>query len=1243
MEHNIVNEWQHKLEQQLDLRKGKKQLELSNRRVGVDKDAYHLIIGLGGTGCRALIETKGYIQLTCKDSEKNVAYLAFDTCKGDLTTYKSSAETGEVTLDSHTEQKFLDPDGVAIMLAPAFIATTMSTHPEIFEWIDTNLVVPGDGKGANHVRQAGRLLLWNNMQTIHDAIHDTIISLVSGSGDVIEFTVYLLTGISGGTGSGTFLDMAYLIRSIMQEIGGKVATSKLYGYFFMPDINNSYQSTDRDEKTTNNRNAYAALQELDYNLGLYSIGERFDILYPNNKRITAGIEPQGLFDMVHIVSALARNGTPLDNASHRANRAIAQNILSFVSNATITFDEATGQRINGFYGNVLTAAAAAIAQNNHAHRHGGYCAIGSASYELPIDDVMMYITNLLFKKLNTLFDDKRTPNSNECTNYKNRLSFTQSGVYTSAVYNVRQLMVPEDCSMKYLKSARPGKDYYWINEGAVVLNSRELWLQPVITNCHQMVENFKTAFDDLMAELFKDPAKGPVYAQRYIAKSGVLLTQIAAERESILKYIGKNPMDYPVGKDDALNVKKAALDALANFQKLSGKTKENADKCNSTGIGFFKECVWFSVAKIIDKYYFKEIIEYVEERNKNLYNFMVNVLDQLCETFDKNGDLLTDDAPQQKTLFTWQPLTIGMLAPHLNRMFDDTWSNDTNNLIGRFVEHLWDTAQIWMADPSRFDPRRFVSEYVDTEFPNIAGESIEDIVTVLLQQDGAAAQTLNASIVNDLMPSLIAAAQPMYHGRPDVPVGSQYTLVSVPESCPAIYTAVSGYCNAAAGLNATVQKSTIRNRIFVQTVLCGIQLTGYQTIKNAEDSYAQQYASQPGVHLYHPTSDKAQEKRDWNDLYTLIPRVYRPDAIALPAPTQALVEREDAQKKRFADQFDANNGYTCKLPLADMNTTNAQLWKVQFKLADVKVVYKDRVLRFLIGAAESVDLEMSLNETDPNVLMGYVNQLETLLSKGLCARYAPRNFIDLNTEVVLDPVRGIADGAKTFVNLQENYLRRYELMHAFEIEVQKYNDIRKFIEEAGARINALNAAKKKMLAFVQAMATGRISALPDFSNHMQAQFVGDKIDPNTNKRKVLNFDLGTWERDYEPTWKLGMFYCNALDAKDRLGDMVRKYRDITEKNIADISKEQNNDMLRKWIDRTSILLSEADNTLDMFAHTLALSADEQSAETFYKAWKAELDRFLNNCQQILANWENSSQIGYTQASSSSYDSDAYDI
>ncbi len=1127
MEHNTVNEWQHKLEQQLDLRHGKKQLELSNRRVGVDKDAYHLIIGLGGTGCRALIETKGYIQLTCKDSEKNVAYLAFDTDRGDLTTYKSSAETGEVTLDSHTEQQFLDPQGVATMLAPAYIATTMSTHPEIFEWIDTNLVVPGDGRGANHVRQAGRLLLWNNMKKIHDAIHDTIISLVSGSGANIEFTVYLLTGISGGTGSGTFLDMAYLIRSIMKEIGGKVGTSKLYGYFFMPDINNSYQSTNRDEMETNNRNAYAALQELDYNLGLFSIGERFDILYPNNKRITAGIEPQGLFDMVHIVSALARNGTPLDNASHRANRAIAQNILSFVSNATVTFDEATGQRINGFYGNVLTDAAAAIAQNNQAHRHGGYCAIGSASYELPIDDVMMYITNLLFRKLNTLFDDNRTPDNTEYTTYKNRLQFTQSGVYTSAVYNVRQLMMPRNLDKEELKSSTSDNNYYWINEGAVVANTRELWLQPVIENCHSMVEGFKVRFDTLMAELFKDTTKGPVYAQRYITKSGGLLTQIAAEREIIRQYVGKNPANYPVGRDNALNVKKAALDALTNFRRFLSGNAENADICNTTGQNFFKECVWCAVAEIIDRYYFEEIVEYVKERNNSLYDFMVEVLDQLCETFDKNGDLLTDNAPQQRTLFTWQPLTIGMLAPHLNRMFDDTWSNDTNNLIGRFVEHLWDTAQIWMADPSRFDPRRFVSEYVDAEFSKIASESIEDIVTALLQQDGAAAKTLNASIVNDLMPSLIAAAQPMYHGRPDVPVGSQYTLVSVPKSCPAIYTAVSGYCRAA-GLMATVQNSTIRNRIFVQTVLCGIQLTGYQTIKNAEDSYAQQYASQPGVHLYHPTSDKAQEKRDWNNLYTLIPRVYRPDAIALPAPTQALVEREDAQKKRFADQFDANNGYACKLPLAVMNTTNVQLWKVQFKLADVKVVYKDRVLRFLTGAAENVDLEMSLNETDPNVLMGYVNQLKTLLSNGLCARYAPRNFIDLNTEVVLNPVSGIADGAKTFVNLQENYLRRYELMHAFEIEVQKYSDISKFIEEAGARIKALTAAaekerkekeaaKKKMLAFVQAMATGRISALPDFNNHTQAQFVGDKIDPNTNKRKVLNFDLGTWERDYEPT------------------------------------------------------------------------------------------------------------------------------
>ena len=52
----------------------------------------------------------------------------------------------------------------------------------------------------------------------------------------VDVNVHIFSGLGGGTGAGTFLDVCYLVQKALDDIGegGHALT---LGYFFLPDVN----------------------------------------------------------------------------------------------------------------------------------------------------------------------------------------------------------------------------------------------------------------------------------------------------------------------------------------------------------------------------------------------------------------------------------------------------------------------------------------------------------------------------------------------------------------------------------------------------------------------------------------------------------------------------------------------------------------------------------------------------------------------------------------------------------------------------------------------------------------------------------------------------------------------------------------------------------------------------------------------------------------------------------------------
>ena len=255
----------------------------SNPTAEVWPDTVTLVVGLGGVGIDALLETKGLVQRSCRESGR-VKYLAIDA-DWESQFRRSSPDTGSVGLDREK--------GEWVLLNPPAAPFVIKGIPEyIRSWLDMSMAPLADMHGAGGVRQQGRLRLFCNIQQVMRAVQ---IALRSGYwSHTKKVRIFLMAGLGGGTGSGTFLDMAYIVRQLAEELEPK-APVEVYGCLFFPEMNAIVHPCHTAEYMK--VNAYAALQELDWCMGLPEEGARFTQQYSETLRVDSDRPP---FEQIYL-------------------------------------------------------------------------------------------------------------------------------------------------------------------------------------------------------------------------------------------------------------------------------------------------------------------------------------------------------------------------------------------------------------------------------------------------------------------------------------------------------------------------------------------------------------------------------------------------------------------------------------------------------------------------------------------------------------------------------------------------------------------------------------------------------------------------------------------------------------------------------------------------------------------------------------------------------------------------------
>ncbi|QTA86533.1 tubulin-like doman-containing protein [Desulfonema magnum] len=234
-----------------------------------------LLIGLGGTGKEVLLRFRRLVteRFGSLDALPCVQFLHLDT---DMTANAMQQYDKTMQDDPLYEKIMFQPIERVNLTIEGGISKylgNINAYSHIREWFHTKGKIAdlGDlGEGAGQVRMASRLGFYDKYDDIEAGLANAENRLsAEGNRDVISqlgfkfdpnvMSIYVISSLAGGTGSGTFLDMGFLVKTMFPD-------STRIGVFFMPAFFGGYSGAGRMKA-----NGYAALKELNH----YSFGHSF--------------------------------------------------------------------------------------------------------------------------------------------------------------------------------------------------------------------------------------------------------------------------------------------------------------------------------------------------------------------------------------------------------------------------------------------------------------------------------------------------------------------------------------------------------------------------------------------------------------------------------------------------------------------------------------------------------------------------------------------------------------------------------------------------------------------------------------------------------------------------------------------------------------------------------------------------------------------------------------------------------
>lgn len=302
---------------------------LSSSKKSMVKELF-LFISAGGVGAKALREIKNTVmqQVDINEVDRQIMFICADTCYSDLDSF---VEQGAFKEDEILKIPY---ENALNVINPQRISPTTEewVHPELYARTNAKAGY-FDGTGASALRQCGRVMFaqsetQNRLYQKLTGIKNKAAAMSAEGIAGIKLQVIFLAGIAGGTGSGTIIDLGFLTRFYLNQILNGMQNRITYSaYIFLPSACGTPGTT--TDQANGNKNAYAALKEIDYFMNLKSLNESFRMDYGTPETHNMVIR-DNLFDFCTLVEGVGGGGVFFGDPADTARKITALSIMNIL-------------------------------------------------------------------------------------------------------------------------------------------------------------------------------------------------------------------------------------------------------------------------------------------------------------------------------------------------------------------------------------------------------------------------------------------------------------------------------------------------------------------------------------------------------------------------------------------------------------------------------------------------------------------------------------------------------------------------------------------------------------------------------------------------------------------------------------------------------------------------------------------------------------------------------------------------
>ena len=814
-----------------------------------------VIIGLGGTGIDAITRLKRKLYEQIESDNKNAV-----------------RATGEEPRYEHIKFLGIDADKWVLNYSGLSIGETLNiqnyNYNVIFsksnlskiqnqkelQWMSIDYIskhLLPSVEGAGPYRQYGRWLTISSANMIKMKLSQVIAQACDGR-DGNQLNVHIISGITGGTGGGSFVDICYITRKVIYDLGFSEAI--VFGYFVLPDvIAPKLASLGRD--IPNMRNGLAALLEIEHLMNLKDSNEWFEQDYGSFKICTQ----QKLVDACHLISATNMNGVPVPNGYEYALNVIGNHILTFLS------PDVSGLTSMKSVYSVILANLQNI--NPICGYSQNYFVIGGASGEIPTTQMATYLATELFKKLTI----RRTMPDNiqieqEFADYLNLSDSRFKLLENQVTQGTGWTQITEQLVSQYFNQikAHMNDDVLpaaMVNPTEASLRQRKALLVKKREDlCRNVLEyEYREAPHSLprvalnrLIQIAEDPAKGPIYAYGMMNKTGV---DIFGYLEGRLKYYASQKQNARAQESFFANHEPEAKSLLGNSNLFN--KKRNIEQYVSTLNNVY---YWQSMIDLFDEMeaLIEELITAFREINNKYLKPLYKVTTELIETFDANSTYFQmGKGNQSQDGFTKQLVQFSNIQPELD---SEIMKLDPTIETSGLMKILTTYPEIWM-EGEELKLKAKISEYVLQKFHPILSGSLESFLRKDLNMQTANNSTFANAIQTAIIDPFVDTAVPLFWTNEplvsDNTMTSHRSILMVPSAANCVCAAADRYMSANA--QAYIKKSFVNDRLSVLKVIGGVPMHAYQGLVEYYDAY-EKYKGL-GLHLY-------EQDIDWRETLT---------------------------------------------------------------------------------------------------------------------------------------------------------------------------------------------------------------------------------------------------------------------------------------------------------------------------------------------------------------------------------------